>query len=112
MQSVNDRLPYVKDIVNNFTKYSGDDKTAKTPTAGHLFKIDEDAIKFDEETGKVFHNFVKKSLYLTKRARHDIHTAVAFLTTWVRIPDKDDWKKLQRMIVTFQARWICLSSSP
>jgi hypothetical protein len=51
----------------------------------------------DEETGKVFHNFVAKCLFLTKRARPDIHTAVAFLTTWVKKPDKDDWKKLQRI---------------
>jgi hypothetical protein len=46
----------------------------------------------------VFHNFVARSLNLTKRARPDIHTAVAFLTTRVRKPGKDDWKKLQRMI--------------
>jgi hypothetical protein len=46
----------------------------------------------------VLHNFVAKCLYLAKRARPNIHTAVAFLTTWVRKPDKDDWKKLQRII--------------
>jgi hypothetical protein len=91
-------LPFVKEIVDHFTKYSGDDKTAKTPTAEHLFKIHEDAVSFDEETGKVFHNFFAKCLFLTKRAGPDIHTAVVFLTTRVKKPDKDDWKKLQRMI--------------
>jgi hypothetical protein len=69
-----------------------------TPAAEHLFKIDKDAVKLDEEMGKVFHNFVAKCLFLTKRARPDIHTPVAFLTTRVREPDEDDWKKLQRMI--------------
>jgi hypothetical protein len=91
-------LPYVKEIVENFTKQSGDLKTATTPAAEHPFKIDNDAVKLSEEMGKVFHNFVAKCLFLTKRARPDIHTAVAFLTTRVREPDEDDWKKLQRMI--------------
>jgi hypothetical protein len=91
-------LPYVKEIVGDFTKKSGDTRTATTPAADHLFQIDETATKLSEEMGKIYHNFVAKCLFLTKRARPDIHTAVAFLTTRVRQPDEDDWKKLQRMI--------------
>jgi hypothetical protein len=68
------------------------------PAAEHLFKINEDATKLTEEMGKVFHNFVTKCLFATKRACPNIHTPVAFLTTHVREPDEDDWKKLQRMI--------------
>jgi hypothetical protein len=41
-----------------------------------------------------FHNLVAKTLYATKRARPDTCTSIAFLTTRVRAPDKDDWKKL------------------
>ena len=37
-------------------------------------------------------------LLSTKRARPDIHTAVAFLATRVMTPDEDDWKKLLRII--------------
>jgi hypothetical protein len=59
-------LPYVKEIIDDFTTYSGDENTTKTPAAEHLFKIDENAVKLDEETGKVFHNFVAKCLFLTK----------------------------------------------
>jgi hypothetical protein len=91
-------FPYVKEIVNEFMKLNGDLKTAITPAADHLFKIDNEARKLTEEMGKGFHNFAAKCLFLTKRARPDIHNAVAFLTTRVRQPDKDDWKKLQRMI--------------
>ena len=91
-------IPYMNEIITEYTKYSKDLKTAVTPAAEHLFKIDEDAVKLDEEMGKVFHHFVAKCLFATKRARPDIHTAVAFLTTCVRAPDKDDWKKLQRLI--------------
>ena len=39
-----------------------------------------------------------KGIFLTKRARGDIHTAIRFFTTRVLNPDEDDWKKLQRMM--------------
>jgi hypothetical protein len=91
-------LPYVKEIVDDFTEQSGDLETATTPAAEYLFKIDNNAVKLSEEMGKVFHSFVAKCLLLTKRARPDIRTAVAFLTTRVKQPDEDDWKKLQRMM--------------
>ena len=38
-----------------------------------------------------------KCLFLCKRARPDIQTAVSFLCTRVKCPDEDDWKKLKRM---------------
>jgi hypothetical protein len=60
-------LPHVKEIVDDFLKH-GDLKTAVTPAAEHLFKIDPDTAKLDEEMGKVFHNFLAKCLFLTKRA--------------------------------------------
>ena len=41
---------------------------------------------------------VARGLFATKRARGDIHTAISFLTTRVRDPDIDDWKKLQRLM--------------
>ena len=36
---------------------------------------------------------------MTKRARGDIHTAISFLTTRLKAPDEDDWKKLQRLML-------------
>jgi hypothetical protein len=41
---------------------------------------------------------VAKTLYATKRARPDTCTAVAFLTTRVRNPDKDDWAKMVHLM--------------
>ncbi len=35
---------------------------------------------------------------MATRARRDIQTAVAFLTTRVKSPDKDDWGKLKHML--------------
>ena len=42
----------------------------------------------------MFHNIVVKTLYTTKRSRPDNCTVVAFLTTIVREPNKDEWGKL------------------
>ena len=35
---------------------------------------------------------------MAARARRDIQTAVAFLTTWVKNPAEDDWGKLKRVL--------------
>eukprot|EP00957_Ditylum_brightwellii_P053095 4025957-Ditylum_brightwellii.AAC.1 len=40
-----------------------------------------------------------KLLFLCKRARRDIQTGVTFLTTWVKEPNEDDWKKVRRIIL-------------
>ena len=37
-------------------------------------------------------------LFLSKQARPDIQTGIAFLSTRVRDPNKDDWKKLRKVI--------------
>ena len=45
-----------------------------------------------------FHTFTAKGLFVCKRGRPDVQTAIAFLTTQVKEPDEDDWKKLVRMM--------------
>jgi hypothetical protein len=63
-----------------------------------LFKIDEDAAKLPKVQATKFHNIVAKALYISKRARPDTSLAIAFLTTRVREPDVDDWKKLKHLM--------------
>lgn len=63
-----------------------------------LFTVNEDSEKLDPQKAKAFHNLVAKTLYTTKRARPDTCTAIAFLTTRVREPDVDDWKKLSHLM--------------
>jgi hypothetical protein len=41
---------------------------------------------------------VAKTLYVSKRPRPDVSTAIAFLTTRVRAPDVDDWRKLSHLM--------------
>jgi hypothetical protein len=68
------------------------------PTCDHLFKEREDVRKLNEELVDVFHHTVYQLLFTANRARRDIQTAVSFLTTRVKAPDKDDWGKLVRVL--------------
>ena len=72
--------------------------SSATPAADHLFKIREDGKRLSEEQASLFHHFTAKLLFLSGRARRDIQTAVAFLTTRVKAPDEDDWGKLKRVM--------------
>ena len=67
---------------------------ATTPAAGHLFKINETPTYLTDEDAMFFHHNVAKLLFLCKRARPDLQMAVAFLSTRVKHPDHDDYKKL------------------
>eukprot|EP00957_Ditylum_brightwellii_P061859 4694314-Ditylum_brightwellii.AAC.1 len=40
-----------------------------------------------------------KPLFLCKQARQGIQTAITFLSTRVKEPDEDDWKKLKRVLL-------------
>ena len=71
---------------------------AKTPAACHLFNVNDGARKLDEKKAQLFHHMVAKLLYLCRRTRQDIQTAVAFLCTRVKSPDEDDYKKLAHVI--------------
>jgi hypothetical protein len=73
---------------------------AATPAHDKLFVIrdDEEAKKLNKEQALAFHHMVAQLLFMAMRARRDIQTAVAFLTTRVKSPDGDDWGKLKRVL--------------
>jgi hypothetical protein len=92
-------LDYVDDILAAFDKaeqIGGGTKTSAAPDS--LFKVDEDCEKFAQAKAVEFHNLVAKTLYANTRARPDTCTAIAFLITRVREPDKDDWTKLVHLM--------------
>ena len=74
------------------------DGTAVTPAGEHLFKVNDGAARLDDDDSDLFHSTTAKILFLCKRARPDVQTAVAFLCTRVKSPDVDDIKKLQRLV--------------
>ena len=69
-----------------------------TPAAKHLMMLDNNATPLVKKQQEEFHSTTAKLLYLEKRARPDIETAVSFLTTRVSNPTTDDWKKLKRVL--------------
>ncbi len=69
-----------------------------TPDTDNLYKIRDDAKKLGDEQADAFHHTVYQLLFAANRARHDIQTAVSFLTTRVKAPDQDDWNKLVRVL--------------
>jgi hypothetical protein len=62
------------------------------------FAADETAELLTEAERKVFHTAVARLLYLSKRARPDIMTVVAFLCTRVIRATTEDCQKLERIL--------------
>ena len=71
---------------------------AETPALANLFVIRTTADPLDGERAEEFYSSVAKLLYMSKRARPDIATVVAFLTRRCLSPDEDDWRKLCRCL--------------
>ena len=92
-------LDYIDNMLNGLpADMTGE---AGTPAADHLFEVNPDAPKLDEERAQMLHHQVAKCLFLCKRARPDLQTVVAFLSTRVKEPDEDDYKKLGRMMAYY-----------
>lgn len=76
---------------------------APTPASNHLFDVNPDAEQLNDEASEMFHHNTAKLLFLCKRARPDVQTAVAFLCTRVKGPDVDDYKTLRRVMCYLRA---------
>ena len=92
-----DMKKYVEDMIDAFPEEIT--STAATPAANHLFFVRDNAKKLNDEQASTFHTIVAKGLFLCKRARPDIQTTIVFLSTRVKEPDEDDWKKLRHLIL-------------
>jgi len=90
-------IDYIKNMLADLP--SDMDGIAATAAPSHLFEVNmNDPIMFDEDNATLCHHNVAKLLFLCKRARPDIQTAVSFLCTRVKGPDNDDYKKLTRLV--------------
>jgi hypothetical protein len=84
---------FVSDMLEDYAVHG----TAATPAEVGLFTVGvDDALS--PEQAKAFHSRVAKLLYLGKRVRPDILTAVIYLATRVQKPCEEDWKKLERVL--------------
>ena len=78
-------IPYVKEIIKNFPEEVGM-LTAAMLATEHLFQVrnQQEAKSLLEEQAIQFYHDVAKLLFTSTRARRDIQTAVAFLSTRVK----------------------------
>jgi hypothetical protein len=91
-------VDYLKGMINDFLEtITG---AAATPATENLIgvKDDHERTALDETRARAFHHSVAQLLFASSRSRKDIQTAVAFLTTRVRSPDKDERGKLKRVL--------------
>jgi hypothetical protein len=84
----------IREAVNEYNIQS----KAATPAALHLYQINNSSPLLRAKTKEKFHSVVQKLLYISKRTRPDILTAVSFLTTRVREPTEEDEKKLIKVL--------------
>ncbi len=89
---------YLKSVIAEFPEMITG--KAAMPAADHLFtlKDEKEARALKEERALVFHHTVAQFLFMLTRTRHITQTAVAFLMTRVKSPDKDDWGKLKHVL--------------
>ena len=91
-------LKYLKNVIHEFPELIRGQ--AATPAHEKLFVIrdEKEARRLNKEQALAFHHTVAQLLFMATRARQDIRTAVAILTTRVKSPAKDDWGKLKRVL--------------
>ena len=70
----------------------------ESPATSRLFDVTEGVEKLLEEKAATFHSMVAKLLWIMKRSRPDIETAIYFLCTQVKDPDINDWGKLRQVL--------------
>ena len=70
----------------------------KFPWTEKMFKVDKEEKKLGYEKKEIFHSFVMKAKFLTKRGRADVHPGIFFLAPRVKELTTQDWMKLLRVI--------------
>jgi hypothetical protein len=90
-------IKYLQETIEKFPENI--EGSVSSPAAAHLFEINDQATKLEDERAQLFHTIVAKLLWICKRSRPDIHTAIAFLSRRTKEPDEDDWKKLRRLLI-------------
>ena len=74
------------------------DHKPATPANKRLFSVNDESEPLEESKKEIFHSVVAKLLYIAKRARPDVETAIAFLCTRVSKSTESDWLKLKRVL--------------
>jgi Reverse transcriptase (RNA-dependent DNA polymerase) len=92
-----DMIDYVQNMLEGFPQ-NQIEKASKTPWNDNLFKVESKSVELSDSERELFHTVVAQGLFLCKRARPDISPAIAFLTTRVQHPTREDWIKLVKLM--------------
>jgi hypothetical protein len=82
----------------DIVKGAGDVKMAATPALDNLFDTNTSLSLVPEDIRQWYHTYTAKLLYLSKRARPEIMTAVSYLCTRVDKCTQEDIGKLNRVL--------------
>ena len=97
---------YIQELLATWNSAAPQEKGGKETTCAapkDLFTVDDKSVKLSSENKEMFHSIVAKILFATKRARPDTGTAISFLTTRVKDPEIDDWRKLSHLMKYIKA---------
>ena len=75
-----DMKRYVKEMLEEFPVALKKGKTAMTPATSDLFSAGKGKVLNDDQQ-EVFHRFVAKGLFMSKRRRPDVHQVISVLCT-------------------------------
>ena len=69
--------------------------------ANHLFKVrtEDEWTLLKKERATEFRHTVAQLIFVTSRDRKDINISIDFLCTRIRIPYKDEWVNIMRVII-------------
>jgi hypothetical protein len=82
----------MKRYEDKIKKYYNVKGTVSTPALQSLFKVDQSIETLPKDKAKVFHSADAKLLYLAKKTRPDLLTAIAFLSTRIKSTYEDEEK--------------------
>ena len=96
-----DMRPYIKAMFEEMPESMKG--ASATPAATYLFDTRNSAPKLEGKDKDQYHSMSAKLLYLSQFGWPDICTAAAFLSTRVQSPDKDNKKKLGKVMKYLQS---------
>ena len=82
--SMIDMMHCIESMLNDFSDPKSLIKKVTASAAKHSFSVNSDCSKSIEEFADKFHAIVMQGLFVCKRERPDIQTAIAFLCTEVK----------------------------
>jgi len=93
-----DMTEYVGKMLDSFPEKLRSTDVALTPSSENLYARPGSKQALDPERAKIFHTWVAKGLFVSKRGRMDIHPTIAGLCSHVREPTEGDWRALMKLM--------------